>query len=189
VNLSLGTPVYDGTVIYPRAIVTKIQQNAYQSMMAFWLPWCIGPPTIERACGGQALVLHVRLSERFLVAKVKQLTVSLENKPGTLAHVTKILADAKVNILALFGSTVGEQGSAQLVVDNVNRAKKALSAAGVAHREGVLQQVELSNKPGAFAQFADKLAKKGVNIDSIYATAPKGAKKAVVVLATSGPLL
>jgi hypothetical protein len=32
---------------------------------------------------------------------------------------------------------------------------------------------------------AEKLAKKGVNIDSAYATLPKGAKKAVIVLATS----
>jgi hypothetical protein len=123
------------------------------------------------------------------MAKVKHFSVSLENKPGTLAHVTKILADAKVNIVALFGSTVATQGSAQLVVDNFNTAKKALSAAGVAYSEGLLEQVELSNKPGALAQFSDRLAKKGVNIDSIYATAPKGAKKAVVVLATSGPLL
>jgi hypothetical protein len=34
-----------------------------------------------------------------------------------------------------------------------------------------------------------KLAKKGMNIDSAYATVPKGAKKAVVVLALSGPTL
>ena len=63
------------------------------------------------------------------MAKVKQLTVSLENQPGRLAAVAKALADAKVNIEAVLGSTTGAQGSAQLVVDNVARAKKALSAA------------------------------------------------------------
>jgi len=30
------------------------------------------------------------------MAKVKQLTVALENRPGTLAHAAKVLADAKV---------------------------------------------------------------------------------------------
>ena len=39
----------------------------------------------------------------------------------------------------------------------------------------------------ALAQLAGKLAKKGINIDCAYATMPKGAKKAVVVLATSKP--
>lgn len=123
------------------------------------------------------------------MAKVKQLTVSLENRPGTLAHMAKVLAEAKVNITALLNSTSGAQGSAQVVVDNVNKAKKALGAAGLSYTEGTLEQIELANKPGALAELAAKLAKKGINIDSAYATMPRGAKKAVVVLALSGPTL
>jgi ACT domain-containing protein len=42
---------------------------------------------------------------RHAMAKVKQLTAALENRPGTLAHMAKVLADAKVNVLALLGST------------------------------------------------------------------------------------
>jgi len=76
------------------------------------------------------------------MAKVKQLTVALENRPGTLAHMAKVLADAKVNVLALLGSTAGAQGSAQLVVDNVNKAKKALGGAGLSYTEGTLEQFE-----------------------------------------------
>jgi hypothetical protein len=94
-----------------------------------------------------------------------------------------------VNITALLGSTAGEQGSVQVVVDNLNRAKKALGGAGLPYTEGTLEQVELSNKPGALAEFAAKLAKKGINIDAAYATTPKGAKKAVVVLGLSEPTL
>ncbi len=119
------------------------------------------------------------------MAKVKQLTVALENRPGTLAHVAKVLADAKVNVLALLGSTSVAQGSVQVVVDNVNKAKKALSGAGLSYAEGTLEQFELANKPGALAQLAGRLAKKGINIDCAYATVHKGAKKAVVVLGTS----
>jgi hypothetical protein len=119
------------------------------------------------------------------MAKVKQLTVSLENRPGTLAHMAKVLADAKVNIVALLASTAGAQGSAQVVVDNVNNAKKALGAAELAYTEGMLEHIELANKPSAQAELAGGLAKKGINIDCVYATMAKGAKKAVVVLAAS----
>jgi hypothetical protein len=119
------------------------------------------------------------------MAKVKQLTVALENRPGTLAHMAKVLADAKVNVLALLGSTAVGQGSVQVVVDNVNKAKKALGGAGLSYTEGTLEQFELANKPGALAELAGRLAKKGINIDSAYATMPKGAKKAVVVLGAS----
>ena len=123
------------------------------------------------------------------MAKVKQLTVALENRPGTLAHAAKVLADAKVNVLALLGSAAVAQGSVQVVVDNVNKAKKALGGAGLSYTEGTLEQIELPNKPGALAELAGRLAKKGINIDCVYATMPKGAKKAVVVLGTSGPTL
>ena len=119
------------------------------------------------------------------MAKVKQLTVPLENRPGQMAHVAKVLASAKVNILALLGSTAGERGSVQVVVDNANKAKKALTGAGLAYTEGTLEQVELANKPGALAQVAERMAKKGINIDCAYATVHKSAKKAVVVLGTS----
>ena len=119
------------------------------------------------------------------MAKVKQLTVSLENQPGTFAAVAKVLADAKVNILAVLGSTAGAQGSAQVVVDNLTEAKKALSAAQVSYSVGTLEQVELPNKAGALAEFTARLAKRGINIDAVYGTVLKGAKKSVLFFATS----
>jgi hypothetical protein len=119
------------------------------------------------------------------MAKVKHLTVSLANQPGTFASVAKVLADAKVNIVGVLGGTAGAEGSAQVVVDNFAKAKKALTAAKLAHTEGSLEQVELPNKPGALADYTAKLAKKGMNIDAAYGTAPKGAKKSVLFFATS----
>lgn len=123
------------------------------------------------------------------MAKVKQLTVALENRPGTLAQLAGTLADAKVNIVALLNTTSGAQGFVQLVVDNVNKAKKALGGAGFSYSEGTLEQMELPNKPGALADAAGKLAKKGINIETAYATTSKGAKKAVVILTVSPPRL
>jgi hypothetical protein len=119
------------------------------------------------------------------MAKVKQLTISLENQPGTLAHVARVLADAKVNLLSLLGNTADSKGSAQVVVDDIRKAKKALEQALLLYSEGTVEEFELANKPGALADLTEKLAKKGINIDSAYASMPKGAKKAVIVIATS----
>jgi hypothetical protein len=52
-----------------------------------------------------------------------------------------------VNITALLCSPAGAQCSAQVVVDNVNNAKKALGAAGFPYTEGTLEQFEMNNKP------------------------------------------
>ena len=95
------------------------------------------------------------------------------------------LADAKVNVVALLGSSAGVEGSAQLVVDDIRKAKKALDKEGMSYKDGTLEQFELNNKPGALAEVTGKLAKKGINIDAAYATMPKGAKKALLLVATS----
>ena len=117
--------------------------------------------------------------------KARQLSVSVENRPGTLAQVAKVLGDAKVNILAFLTTTSDSAGTAHVVVDNVDKAKKALDGAGLSYTEGDVLFVELKNAPGALGQFAEKLSAKGINITSGYQTSVKGSKKASVVLAVS----
>jgi hypothetical protein len=115
------------------------------------------------------------------MAKTKQLTIAVQNRPGVVAEIARTLGNAKVNILALLAMAQGTSGTVQLIVEDVRRAKKALDGAKLAYQETEAEEYELPNKPGALAQHLDKLAAKGVNLNSIYATASKGGKKAVVV--------
>src|SRR2546426_12671 len=87
-------------------------------------------PLTECPCQMAALVRTIRsailsLSTkwRHAMAKVKQLTVALENRPGTLAHMAKVLADAKGNIVALLNSTAGGPGPGQGGVDRGDRGQ------------------------------------------------------------------
>lgn len=115
------------------------------------------------------------------MAKTKQFTISLENRPGALAEVTRTLGSAKVNILALLGTAQGASGSVELVVEDARRARKALDDARLTYKETTADEYELPNKPGALADCLGKLAAKGVNLNSICATVSKGGKKAVLV--------
>lgn len=115
------------------------------------------------------------------MAKTKQFTISVENRPGAVAEIAQTLGNAKVNILALLATAQGTSGSVQLVVEDARRAKKALDEARLSYQETTAEEYELPNKPGALAQSLQKLAARGVNLNSIYATASKGGKKAVVV--------
>src|SRR6266705_3449225 len=117
--------------------------------------------------------------------KVKQLTVPCENRPGELARVAKVLGDARVNILSCLTTTSGNQGATHDIVDDMNKAKKALEGAGLPYTEADVLQVELPNTPGALAKFAAKLAARGVNITTGYQSALKGSKKANIVLVVS----
>jgi hypothetical protein len=115
------------------------------------------------------------------MAKTKQFTISVQNQPGAVAEIARTLGNAKVNILALLGTAQGMAGTVQLVVEDARRAKKALDAAKLTYQETPAEEYELPNKPGALAQYLEKLEAKGVNLNSICATAAKGGKKAVVV--------
>jgi len=113
--------------------------------------------------------------------KTKQFTVIVGNQPGALAQIAKTLGNSKVNILALLGTAQGTNATVELVVEDPRRAKKALDGAGLTYQETTAEEYELQNKPGALAQCLEKLAARGVNLNSICATASKGGKKAVLV--------
>ena len=115
------------------------------------------------------------------MAKTKQFTIAVDNHPGAVAKIARILGNAKVNILALLGTAQGTSGTLQIIVEDARRAKKALDEARLSYQETPAEEYEVANKPGALAQHLDKLAAKGVNLNSIYVTAAKGGKKAVVV--------
>jgi hypothetical protein len=115
------------------------------------------------------------------MAKTKQFTISLENRPGALAEVARTLGSARVNILALLGTAQGASGSVELVVDDARLTRKALDDARLTYKETTADEYELPNKPGAVADYLGKLAAKGVNLNSICATVSKGGKKAVLV--------
>jgi hypothetical protein len=117
------------------------------------------------------------------MAKTKQFAVTIENRPGAVAEVAKTLGNAKVNILALLATAQGTSGTLRLIVEDTRRAKKALDDARISYNETTAEEIELPNKPGALAQSLEKLAAKGVNLNSIFATAAKGGKRAVVVYA------
>ncbi|MGA7921801.1 MAG: ACT domain-containing protein [Candidatus Acidiferrales bacterium] len=121
--------------------------------------------------------------------KVKQLTISCDNCPGTLARLASILGKAGVNILGFSASSAGAMGYIQLIVDNVSRAKKALRRKKIPCYEEVVLHVTLPNVPGALARYARKLAAQDVNIGAGYQTTVQGADQASVVLAVSHPAL
>jgi hypothetical protein len=115
------------------------------------------------------------------MAKIKQFTITVENRPGAVAAIAKALGNAKVNVLSLLGTAQGTSGTIQLVAEDARRAKKALDEAKIQFQETAAEQYELPNKAGALAQYLERLAAKGVNLSSIHATASKGGRKAVVV--------
>ena len=119
------------------------------------------------------------------MAKMNQLTVSCQNRPGALAEIAEILSKAGVNILAFNAGSAGSMGYVQFILDHPSKAKKKLEAKGFACYEERVVHLTVPNVPGTLFRLASKLALKGINIGAGYQTTDAGSKTASVVLAVS----
>jgi hypothetical protein len=99
----------------------------------------------------------------------KDLTVTLEDKPGTLAQLGDALGKAGVNLEGIIGVPSGGQAAIHVLVEDGAKARQALEAAKlrVTGERDVLV-LDVPDRPGELAKVARKLADAGVNIDLIY---------------------
>ena len=100
---------------------------------------------------------------------VKQISVFLENRPGTLNEMTKILADNKIDMRALSVSETKDFGIARIIVDDAFDAANVLKENGfVASLTSVLA-VEVEDVPGGLDKVLNYFANANVNIEYMYA--------------------
>jgi hypothetical protein len=99
----------------------------------------------------------------------KELTISLEDRPGTLGKLCQALAAENVNILAYqqFPPEKGK-GSVRLVVDNPVKAKAALDRLRSDYKETEVAQVKLAHRPGELGRAASRLGDAVININYGY---------------------
>jgi len=119
------------------------------------------------------------------MAKVKQLVVMLENKPGSLAKLCTTLADGRINLLAISVPCSVEYGTVLLIAEYHERAKGVLSASELAVAETDVLTVELENRVGALAEVSKKLADENININYAYCSGSKTGKGTMGVFSVS----
>lgn len=111
-----------------------------------------------------------------------QLSIFAEDKPGKLAHVTGVLAKAKISIRATTISTSDTFGVINLIVDDPQRAEKALKDAGMTvHLKSVLA-VLIPDKPGGLDKLMQLLYGEGININNAYGFVLESSARAVFVV-------
>lgn len=115
----------------------------------------------------------------------KQLSVFLENTPGTLADVCDELARQKINIYALTISDTVDHAVVRMVVSHPKKALHVFGERGVLVVENDVLFIENSNKPGSLAAIARKLAKVKINIEYAYLATSPGSKNGLLILRTS----
>src|SRR5271157_5465084 len=100
--------------------------------------------------------------------KVREFTVTIEDKPGALGRCFLALAERGVNVLA-FQSYVEEGESlARLLPDDPASAQAVLGRLRMIFEETDVAVVKLAHRPGALGRAASRLGEKQINIDYSY---------------------
>jgi hypothetical protein len=115
------------------------------------------------------------------MARAKEFTVTIEDKPGALGKCFLGLAERGVNILA-FQSYVAERESlVRFVTDNPAAAKNMLGSLRMIFEETEVAIVKVANRPGELGRAAMRLGEKQINIDYSYCGMDPGSTLGLLV--------
>jgi len=100
-----------------------------------------------------------------------EIAMNIENRVGSLAEITRILAEARVNVTGLTLGRHPDKMNLRLVVDDPELAIQALGRHGLEARRMEVISIRVKNTPGAIADAAGRLAKNGINVEAVFLSA------------------
>lgn len=116
---------------------------------------------------------------------LREISLSLPNRPGTLAAVARTLAKERINVAAISVDSSGTKGRVRLIVNDPDRATSLLSTAGYDVEEREMIAVRLEDRAGSFLQVLEVLAKGKVNLQSVAILVAREGNHPLVALSTN----
>ena len=100
---------------------------------------------------------------------VKQISVFLENQPGSLADFTKVLADNQLDMRALSLAETSDFGIIRIIVDDTYETAQVLKEAGYVCSITSVIAVAIPDEPGGLHKIVEILGENKINIEYTYA--------------------
>ena len=118
--------------------------------------------------------------------RVEQISIFLENTSGRLAAVTRILADAGVNIRSLSLADTADFGVLRLIVDRTDQAQQVLKDNGFTVGKTDVIAVAVPDRPGGLAGILELLDGAGINVEYMYAFVQRSGDNAIMIFRFDG---
>jgi hypothetical protein len=113
---------------------------------------------------------------------IKQLTVFVENKQGTLVSITETLSKHNINLRALSIAETQDFGILRLIVNDEETAEKILKEEGYLIKITEVVGVKIGDAPGKLSKALKVLDENGINMEYLYAFMSRTEKHAYVVI-------
>jgi hypothetical protein len=102
---------------------------------------------------------------------MRDLTITLEDRPGRLADLGEATEKAGINIEGVCATSAGGRAEVHVLVDDEAAAREALGSAGIeVEAERDVLVIDIEDRPGTMGEVARKVADAGVNIGLAYST-------------------
>ena len=118
---------------------------------------------------------------------IRQLSVFVENKKGSLHEITDVIAKAGIDLRSMCVADTSDYGIVRMITDDPIRAQAILSEAGHVANVREVTAFAVPDVPGGLAQVLDILEDNGVNIEYLYALVTRNVGKAYAVARTDFP--
>ena len=115
---------------------------------------------------------------------IKQLSVFVENKKGSLHEITDELAKNSIDLRSMCVADTHDFGIVRIITNEPERAKAILQAEGHAANVREVVAFAVPDVPGGLAEVLNLLESRGVNIEYLYALVTKTLGKAYTVMRT-----
>ena len=114
--------------------------------------------------------------------KIKQLSIFLQNKMGSLSKPLEILSDADINIRAMCMADTSEFGILRLVVDDPEKGKEVLEENNFLVKITEIIGVEMNDTPGGLTAVLKSVKANNIDLEYLYAFTHDKAGKAILLL-------
>ena len=113
---------------------------------------------------------------------IHQISVFLENRAGQLAEITRLLAQAHVDLRAISIAETADYGLARMIVDDAHKASAILLEHGDILSMTPVWAVEVPDQPGGLAELLGLLAENHIDVEYMYSLFAHTEGKAYMVL-------
>ena len=114
--------------------------------------------------------------------KIKQLSIFLQNKTGSLSKPLEILSEGNINIRAMCMADTSEFGILRLVVDNPLKGKELLEQNNFLVKITEIIGVEMNDKPGGLTDVLKTIKNENIDLEYLYAFTHDKIGKAILLL-------
>ena len=115
---------------------------------------------------------------------IKQLSVFVENKKGSLHQITDLLAKEGVDLRSMCVADTHNFGIVRIITTEPDRAAEVLKAEGHAANVREITAFAVPDQPGGLAKVLSLIESNGIDIEYMYALITSEAGKAYTVMRT-----